>query len=209
MDTRVWIDDPNPIFRMGLAACLRRPGFALVGESSEFVPPPDLDRTDILVFDLGEPTLGWTLPRLGDEPEGASGTSPARGGLPLRPVRLVGLVGGGGPERELTRGLCTVLVRTELTPRLFVDCLRSLAEVAPPVPERPAPAPGTSRSRDLSPQELAVLRLLAAGENPKGIARGLGSSRRVAQGLVAGVVHRLGARSPAQAVARAVRRGVI
>ncbi|HEY3240770.1 MAG TPA: LuxR C-terminal-related transcriptional regulator [Acidimicrobiia bacterium] len=196
MDTRVWIDDPNPIFRMGLACCLRRPGFVLIGESTDFIPRPDLDRTDILVFDLGEQSLGWALGRAGGRgvPEGSE----------RRPARLLGLVGGGGPERDLTRGLCTVLVRSELTPTSFVDCLRSLADLCPPAPEpRLLAAPG------LSDEELEVLRLLAQGEGPRGIARGLGFSRRAARGLVAGLVERLGARSPAQAVARALREGVI
>ncbi len=115
----MWIDDPNPIYRMGLVCCLRRPGFVLVGESTGFVPQPDLDRTDILVFDLGEQSLGWALGRAGER----------------RPARLLGLVGGGGPDGELTRGLCTVLVRSELTPAVFVSCLRSLAELSLPVPE--------------------------------------------------------------------------
>ncbi len=122
MDTRVWIDDPNPIYRMGLACCLRRGGFVLVGESTDFVPRPDLERTDILVFDLGEQTLGWALGRAGAS----------------RPARLLGLVGPGGPDRDLTRGVCTVLVRSELTPDIFVDCLRSLASLCGPGPEAPA-----------------------------------------------------------------------
>jgi DNA-binding NarL/FixJ family response regulator len=206
MDTRVWIDDPNPIFRMGLACCLRRPGFELIGESSEFVPQPDLDRTDILVFDLGEQSLGWALGRAGargvPEGPGARGTPEWSG--EHRPARLLGLVGGGGPDRELTRGLCTVLVRSELTPTAFVDCLRSLADLCPRTPEPPPlPPPG------LSEEELEVLRLLAQGEGPQGIARVLGFSRRAARGMVAGLVERLGARSPAQAVARAMQEGVI
>ncbi|MDQ3944191.1 MAG: hypothetical protein M3357_03370, partial [Actinomycetota bacterium] len=130
MDTRVWIDDPNPIFRMGLACCLHRPGYVLIGESSEFVPQPDLSRTDILVFDLGEQSLGWALGWPGDR--GVPGCSGER-----RPARLLGLVGGGGPYQELTRGLCTVVVRSELTPAAFVDCLRSLADLCPQVPEPP------------------------------------------------------------------------
>lgn len=121
MDTRVWIDDPNVIFRMGLACSLRRSGFVLAGESCDFVPQPDLDRTDILVFDLGEQSLGWALGRAGER----------------RPTRLLGLVGPSGPDRELTRGLCTVLVRSELTPTVFVDCLRSLANLASPIPPSP------------------------------------------------------------------------
>jgi hypothetical protein len=119
METRVWIDDPNPIFRMGLACCLRRPGFVLAGESADFLPPPDLAQVDILVFDLGEQTLGWALGRAGRRSS----------------TRLLGLVGGGGPERDLARGLCTVLARSELTPTVFVDSLRSLALLCPPVPE--------------------------------------------------------------------------
>jgi DNA-binding NarL/FixJ family response regulator len=189
MDTRVWIDDPNPIFRMGLACCLRRPGFELVGESSEFVPTPDLERTDILVFDLGEQSLGWALGRPGAPGE-------------RRPTRLLGLVGGGGPERDLTRGLCTVMVRSELTPGAFVECLRSLADLCPPPPP-PLPQP------DLSEQEREVLRLLAQGEGLREIARGLGFSRRAARGVVSRLVERLGARSPAQAVARAFQEGAI
>ena len=184
MDTRVWIDDPNPIFRMGLASCLRRPGFELVGESTDFVPRPELDRTDVLVFDLGEQSLGWALGRVAER----------------RPARLLGLVGPGGPERDLTRGLCTVVVRSELTPVAFVDCLRSLSGLVPSVPPP---------SSDLTPEELEVLRLLAQGEGPQGIARGLGFSRRAARGVVARLVERLGARNPVQAVARAVREGVI
>ena len=191
MDTRVWIDDPNPIFRMGLACCLRRPGFVLIGESSEFVPSPDLDRTDILVFDLGEQSLGWALGRAWEQ----------------RPARLLGLVGGGGPDRELTRGLCTVVARSELTPTNFVECLQSLADVWPRVNDAPSLTPPAPPA--LSAEELAVLRLLAQGEGPRGIARGLGFSRRAARGLVAGLVERLGARSPAQAVARALHEGVI
>lgn len=124
----MWIDDPNPIFRMGLACCLRPPGFVLAGESTDFLPPPDLAHVDILVFDLGEQTLGWALGRAGRR------TS----------TRLLGLVGGGGPERDLARGLCTVLARSELTPTVFVDSLRSLAELCPPVPE-PPPASGALR----------------------------------------------------------------
>jgi DNA-binding NarL/FixJ family response regulator len=78
-----------------------------------------------------------------------------------------------------------------------------MADLCPPAPEPLLAAPG------LSEEELEVLRLLAQGEGPRGIARGLGFSRRAARGMVAGLVERLGARSPAQAVARAVREGVI
>jgi hypothetical protein len=125
MDTvRVWIDDPNPIFRLGLACCLRRPRFTVVGQSARFVPAPDLERLDVLVFDVGEQSLAWTL-----------------GYDHRRAVRLVGLVTGTGPELELLSGRCTVLVRSELTPEGFIDCLESMAAAERrPAPPRPLPA---------------------------------------------------------------------
>src|SRR3954466_14764748 len=53
---RIWIDDHNPIFRLGLGACLEPP-FLLAGESARFSPLPDLTRTDILVFELEQAGL--------------------------------------------------------------------------------------------------------------------------------------------------------
>ncbi|HEY0398423.1 MAG TPA: phytase, partial [Acidimicrobiia bacterium] len=105
---RIWLDDPNPIFRMGLAASLRNSPFVVVGESTGLVPPPELDGVDVLVFDLGEPELGGRLTR-----------------RQCRSTRLVGLVPGGDPD-GLDRSQCTVLVRSELTPEGFRDCLASV-----------------------------------------------------------------------------------
>jgi len=110
--TRIWLDDPNPIFRMGLAAALRDSRFVVVGESTGFVPPPDLDGIDVLVFDLGEHTLGATLSR-----------------RQRRSTRLVALVPGGDVER-IAASQCTVLLRSELTPEGFRDCLASVATEA-------------------------------------------------------------------------------
>jgi myo-inositol-hexaphosphate 3-phosphohydrolase len=106
--TRIWLDDPNPIFRMGLAASLRNSPFVVVGESTGLVPPPELEGVDVLVFDLGEPELGGRLTR-----------------RQCRSTRLVGLVPGGDPD-GLDRSQCTVLVRSELTPEAFRDCLASV-----------------------------------------------------------------------------------
>ena len=110
--TRIWLDDPNPIFRMGLAASLGDARFVVVGESTGFVPAPDLDDVDVLVFDLGEQTLGATLSR-----------------RQRRSTRLVGLVPGGDAERT-ARSQCTVLVRSELTPEGFRDCIDSVVAEA-------------------------------------------------------------------------------
>lgn len=108
----MWIDDPNPIFRSGLARCLYGGRFVLVGESAGFEPDLGGD-VDVVVFDLGRPGVGF--PR---SPES----------------RLLGVVTAGGADDALA-GHCTVLVRAELTPESFVACLRSL------LPESPSPPP--------------------------------------------------------------------
>jgi len=132
--TRIWLDDPNPIFRMGLAASLRESGFVVVGESSGLVPLPDLDGVDVLVFDLGEQALG---------------AAPFGPGLSRRQrrSRLVGLVPGGDAGPAAT-SQCTVLVRSELTPEGFRDCLASVAaEASAPAPAAPRGGPGSPRAR--------------------------------------------------------------
>src|SRR5260221_11510752 len=125
--TRIWLDDPNPIFRMGLAASLRNSPFVVVGESAGMVPPPELAGVDVLVFDLGEQSGSW---------------APSR--RHLRSTRLVGLVPGGDVD-QTAKSQCTVLVRSELTPEGFRDCLASVAAgVSAPAASagRPGPAEG-------------------------------------------------------------------
>jgi 3-phytase len=131
--TRIWLDDPNPIFRMGLAASLRDPRFVVVGESAGFVPTPTLEDIDVLVFDLGdEGSLGWTLPR-----------------RQRRSTRLVGLVPGGDIETA-ERSQCTILARSELTPEGFRDCLAAVVAGAS-APAGSARRSGSPGGRGVSP----------------------------------------------------------
>jgi 3-phytase len=94
-----------------------------VGESTGFVPAPELEGIDVLVFDLGDhDSLAGSLSR-----------------RQRRSTRLVGLVPGGDIERAES-SQCTVLVRSELTPEGFRDCLASVAAEA----SAPAASPGRS-----------------------------------------------------------------
>jgi hypothetical protein len=129
--TRIWLDDPNPIFRMGLAASLRDPRFVVVGQSAGFMPPPQLEDVDVLVFDLGDEESHGIPLRVLD-------LSRVR-----RTTRLVGLVPGGDVEAA-QRSQCTVLVRSELTPEGFRDCLASVAAGAS-APAGSAGRPGMAR----------------------------------------------------------------
>ena len=169
--TRIWLDDPNPIFRMGLAASLRDSRFVVVGESTRLVPTPELDNVDVLVFDLGEHPeiashLGWP--------------PPAR--RRRRGTWLVGLVPGGDIE-GLPRSQCTVLVRSELTPEGFRDCLAAVvAEASAPAGPAGRPAP----PGDSSPFRFVGAALADAGPRLRRLARRKGVLFAVVVALAAG-----------------------
>jgi 3-phytase len=181
--TRIWLDDPNPIFRMGLAASLRDPRFMVVGQSAGLRPPPSLEDVDVLVFDLGEEqSLGIPL------------RVPELSRRQRRKTRLVGLVPGGDAEAA-QRSQCTVLVRSELTPEGFRDCLASVAAGASaPEPLRSADstvgsvraalAGAGGRLRRVTKRKGAlfvVVAALAAGAfGPSGRAEGLSDSTATA-----------------------------
>jgi myo-inositol-hexaphosphate 3-phosphohydrolase len=164
--TRIWLDDPNPIFRMGLAASLRDPRFMVVGESAGFLPPPALDKVDVLVFDLGdERSLGWTLPR-----------------RQRRSTRLVGLVPGGDVE-TVERSQCTILARSELTPEGFRDCLSAVAAQAP-ARDRSAESSWRRVLRRKGALFIVIAALAAGAFGPSTRAEGLNGSTVAASALI-------------------------
>ena len=118
---RVWIVDPNPVFREGLACCLRSGGYQVAGTSSGLIPGPPAGAADVFVFDLGNPAAAWGVV------EGAAG-----------PNRLIGFA-AAGPGRCLdTAELDSVVVRAEATPESILEAV-SLAAGMRPVSRR---APG-------------------------------------------------------------------
>ena len=181
----VWIDDPNPIFRLGLASCLRAEGFSVAGESCHLEPEPDLDVVDVVVFDLGLPDLGWARRR-------ACGT----------PARLLGLI-GTGPGQAAGGDMCTVLERSTLTAESFVGSIASLTG------GRPAGAARDAAGAPLTDFERDVLGLLADGQSRREIAGRLGARESTLRTVVDDVVVRLRCRNLVQAVALAIREGVI
>jgi DNA-binding NarL/FixJ family response regulator len=200
---RVWVDDENEIFRLGLSACLSSPGFVVAGESRALVPSPDLTRTDVLVFDLGGGRLGEVV-RL------TSG-----GG-----TRLLGIAASATDPLlidAVEAGVAGVLVRSDVTPAAFLHCLRSVARGHGSVPASALASllagPGTGRrgtaSGHLTGRELDVLRLLSSGQNTREIAEGLSYSEKTVKNIVHDLLVRMNCRNRAQAVALATQRGLI
>jgi DNA-binding NarL/FixJ family response regulator len=202
---RVWIDDRNPIFRLGLSACLEPPRFLVAGESAGFVPAPDLERTDVVVFELDPAGLTTAL-RLSQGQESD--------------VRLVAIA--ADPENDLLveaveAGVAGALLRAEATPQALLQCLRSVAAGNGSIPTtvlgrllaRPRSVGRPGGAGDLTGRELDVLRLLSNGQNTRQIAEDLSYSEKTVKNIVHDVLVRMNCRNRAQAVAMATRRGFI
>lgn len=200
---RVWLDDHNPIFRLGLAASLEPPRFVLAGESSSFVPQPDLDRTDVLVFELGEAELGNAV-RL------VQGTG----------VRLVTIARSAEDDlltEAVEAGVAGALIRSDVTPQALLHCIRSVAAGNGSLPAAvlgslvagPRGGRRSGPTGDLTGRELDVLRLLSKGDNTRQIAEDLCYSEKTVKNIVHDLLIRMNCRNRAQAVALATRRGLI
>jgi DNA-binding NarL/FixJ family response regulator len=197
---RIWIDDHNPIFRLGLGACLAPP-FLLAGESSHFSPQPDLTRTDILVFELDQAGLPNALRLARDT------------GL-----LLVAIAESADDEllvEAIEAGVTGAMLRGDANPNTFLHTLRSAAAGNGSLPTAvlgrllSRPRTGVRGVGDLTDRELGVLRLLSAGESTRQIAEDLCYSEKTVKNIVHDVLVRMNCRNRAQAVALATRRGLI
>jgi DNA-binding NarL/FixJ family response regulator len=200
---RVWVDDENDIFRLGLTACVEAPGLVHSGESRAQTPTPELDRTDIHDYDLGGGRLGEVV-RL----------TQGRG---TRLLAIAASASDGLLVDAVEAGVAGALVRSEVTPAAFLHCLRSVARGNGSVPATALASlltgPGVGRrsgsTGHLSGRELDVLRLLSLGESTREIAAGLSYSEKTVKNIVHDLLVRMNCRNRAQAVALATQRGLI
>jgi DNA-binding NarL/FixJ family response regulator len=200
----VWIDDPNLVFRRGLASCLGGEGLSVAGESARFDPSPDLDGVTVLLFDI----------------EG-SGMQAAVEAVRDTTTRLVGMARSATEDAlfdAIQAGLAGFLVRGDLTPGGLASCLTAVANGHGSLPPGLTASllsvmvSGGGRSATAGPlaeRELQVLRLLAAGGDTREIATELAYSERTVKNIVHDVLMKTNCRTRAQAVAVATRQGLI
>jgi DNA-binding NarL/FixJ family response regulator len=197
---RIWIDDHNPIFRLGLGACLEPP-FLLAGESVRFTPEPEVARTDILVFELDSVGLPSAL-RLARESS-------------LLLVAVAASVEDDLLVEAIEAGVTGALLRGDANPNTFLHTLRSAAAGNGSLPTAvlgrllARPRSGMRGAGDLTDRELGVLRLLSKGDSTRQIAVDLCYSEKTVKNIVHDVLVRMNCRNRAQAVALATRRGLI
>lgn len=201
----VWIDEPHPLLRRGMVSCLVAEDLPVAGESASLGPGRAPGGASVLVFDGDRPDLTELLDVLA--------------ALEPQAPRLVATIGEPDDERleRLARaGVSAILYRHELTPELLVATVRAVlqgrtslpTDLLPRLLSRSVRAERVDRG-GLSERELAVLRMLAEGEDTRGIALGLCYSERTVKNVVHDVLTKLGCRTRAQAVATATRAGMI
>ena len=198
---RVWIDDRHPIFRRGLRTCLAVDGVTVIGESNRFDPIPESD-ADVLVFEVD----GGGLQR----------AVKYRAAGDVRLVAIIDSRDEGALYDAVDAGVCAIHLRTDVQPDALVHSVRAAylnnttlpIDLIPRLMRRAATSAGTSNST-LQPRELAVLQLLASGNDTLNIASELSYSERTVKNIVHDLLMKLNCRNRAHAVAMATRQGII
>jgi DNA-binding NarL/FixJ family response regulator len=198
----VWIDDSHAIVRRGMAACLQQAEFVVRGESAALSPEPVIADLDVLVFEYAGATLRRSV-RLA-------------GGTRTRLVATVRDVTEQAVREMVDAGVCAILPHRTLTADTLITSLRSVVagNVALPGDMLARLLLYVTQTSHLGPaglntRERSVLRLLAEGQDTRGIAEDLRFSERTVKNVVHDVLTKLNCRTRAQAVAVATREGVI
>ena len=188
-ETRVAVRAPYPSVRAGLRAMLAsQPGITLVDDGPE---------ADVTVADL---------PEDGTPEDWPAGPSVLLAGSPADYVRLPG---DGVPRayllKEATASELAAAV-SAVTNGLAV-LAPAVAAALPPAGRQPGEAPAAGLS--LSERKVEVLQHIAAGLPNKGIAHQLGISEHTVKFHVGAILTKLDAASRTEAVAIAVRHGLL
>lgn len=201
--TRVLILSADPLARSALQATIGQDhglevtGLAVPGEADRFATPPD-----VVVWDMG-------LERDAAEPSRAPDTA-------AEDAPLLALVSAEAQVAQARRaGARGVLARDADAARLHA-AIRALAQglsvfddAAAAEALRPGRASAQELVEPLTPRELEVLQLVAAGLSNKEIAARLAISEHTAKFHVARLLAKLGAESRAEAAFLGTRLGLV
>lgn len=213
--SNVFVIDPASIYRRGLMSCLAELSFVATVEGVD-VPleawdHPALDAADLVVIDVGAPDAIDAIERLARR-DGCRVLATAAG---WRQAELLGAVGSGALgvmcKRELTQEALVAQVHAILTGAgVMPQRLLSTLVDGNGGGERPgAPPHRLPRVTGLTSREQIVLKLIADGRLIREVADELSYSERTVKMVLSMAVAKLGARSRSQAVAHAVREGII
>jgi two-component system NarL family response regulator len=200
---RILLVDDHPLLRDGLRASISAEiDMQVVGEAANGQEALELFREyrpDITLMDLKMPVMGSVQAIQG-----------IRGQFALAKVIVLSTYEGDEDiHRALEAGAATYLLKDTLSK----DLVRVIRAVF--AGERTLPAPVAQRLADrmlqpaLTARELEVLRLIAQGLRNKEIAGRLGIGEETAQSHVRNILSKFGLHDRTEAVAVAVRRGIV
>ncbi|MFO1150395.1 MAG: response regulator transcription factor [Alsobacter sp.] len=199
----VLVVDDHPLMREGIAALLApEPDLTLIGEAADGEQAVTMHRKfrpDVTLLDLQMPRTG-----------GIAALTAIRAEAPAaRIVVLTTYAGDALARRALKAGAQAYLLKSTVRKDL-TDTIRAVnrgqVRVSPEVASAMASQMG---AEDLSPRELDVLGLVAAGNSNKRVALALGLSEETVKGHIKNVLGKLGARDRTHAVSLALARGLI
>ena len=200
---RVVVADDHAIVRGGIAAVLREaPGVAVVGEAGDGQAAVDLyarHRPDVALVDLKMPVL-----------DGVGVVEAVRGRWPdARLVILTTYDADDDVERALKAGAKAYLLK-DVDPLELVACVRAVhagrSWVSPAIAAKLAER---LTRVELTPREMGVLRELVTGKSNKEIAAALGIVEGTVKLHVTRLYEKLGVSNRTEALAVAVRRGLV
>jgi two-component system NarL family response regulator len=199
----VLIADDHPVVRMGLVGMvMAQPGLRVAGEAADGDQAVALylhHRPDVLLIDLRMPGR-----------DGVSAIERIRShDAQARIIILTTFDGEEDIWRGLRAGAKAYLLKD--TPGAeIVACIHTVARGQKYLPPGVAAKLAERVAGDgLSQRELGVLRLLATGQSNKQIARVIGITEGTVKFHVTAVMAKLSAKSRTEAVATAVKRGLI
>lgn len=199
----VMVVEAHAVFRQGLVSCLE--GFDGIGRVeavasvAEAWSHPALGEAEVVLLDA-------MLDGAGDFVASV---------LQFTDTRVVALAAKDHVERLamlVDAGAVAALVREDLTPERLGLSLRAVAAGATTMLatyRAGPPATAVATGPELTPREQRVLALVADGLPTREIGVELHYSERTVKKVLGDVVVKLGARSRSQAIARAVRQGII
>lgn len=210
--TNVFVVDPHTIYRRGLISCLAElpfidavDGVDVPGQAWDH---PALMRADLALIDVGAPDAIDAVARLAGR-DGCRVLAIAEG---MRQAELLDAVESGALgvmcKKDLTHEALVAQVHAIVNgagvmPAKMLSALIDARASRDGAPRRCAPITG------LTSREQIVLKLIADGRLLREVASELSYSERTVKMVLSTAVGKLGARSRSQAVAHAVREGLI
>jgi DNA-binding NarL/FixJ family response regulator len=208
---KLFVLDPHTIYRRGLVACLEPmpevDGVAHAGSVRDAWESSGLFEADLVILDPsvagGGDFIGAVRESAGAQVIVCSSDVQEES---VRSAMAAGAVGYLRKETLTTDGLAAAVKAVAngtgvMTPELLGNLLRGLS------PD--GPDSGRPQTARLTDREQQVLALIAAGHPTREVAQQLSYSERTVKNVLHDVVTKLNARSRSQAVAFAVREGLI